>query len=1118
MSDFTPEQKCAIETIDSNISVSAGAGSGKTRVLVERFVNIIAKQKAAADGILAITFTRKAAKEMRERVRAKLNILIKDSMGDRLFWQKQLMLLDRAQISTIDSFCSRLLRDNPVEAQVDPAFVTTEEFDLNDFYYEESLAYMKKLLQNKDSAFQKLLDEYGRAKLQEMVNSLIENLHLLIEKKDLSKPYIEALGEEIAKTQKQILLNIESLMSMRETIKGKHREELDAIAANLKIVKEAVETCNLEILNSFLMSLSARNKADADLVKEIRDLTSRLLMTPIDKRAVDLIASWQSFLRGLDEHFRAKKVERKILSFADVEEKAFQLLFNNKDILDKCRNRYKYVMVDEFQDTNLQQKELVYLLAGGDSGKLLDNRLFVVGDAKQSIYRFRGAEVSVFADVCKDIEKNGGKNVTLADNFRSSPEILEVCNEVFKDLMGYDENSAIVYEELKPNRETQAKPKFIIIAAEKDRRKEANKAETFVVAENIKELADKDNFKYADIAILLASINRAQSFAAALRAAGIPFHIIDGKGFFEKQEIIDLINLLLVLDNSRRDLELIGILRSPYFALSDETITEICLVREDNSLWSVLNDGNATLDLPSEQQDLLQRASYKLKKLQANVQTLPLPDLLIRIFDELQIAPLLIGQEFGKEKLANAKKLQQMATDFCMKQGGTLHTFLQRVKKMRETETRIEVSGGGFEQNSVTIMTIHKSKGLEFPVVFLPALHARGRYDSSSICFLPDFGLGIKVRNENGELVESSVFKEIKQYNSEMEAAEKKRQFYVAMTRAEKRLVVSGVSVNEGSKAQKTREEWLDSLKRILIAEKQGEPLVDVEIIEENSVSLQENSVPDDRIQVTSFEERVYKQIQPLAGFGVKDLFFSATSLFEYETCPRSFFYHYIAQLPGSEDVLFEKGLANCKGIIPANTFGLVIHSIMENIEHYGLDDALNYAIEKHVPIYMQSQARKDAGDMLSSYLDSELYQSISSLEKKTEDNFYLPLFEDDGKKFWFTGSIDCLYTYPEGDLGIIDYKTGKPPLNDDDVKGYAEQLALYVLAAERLYRKPVRTAALHFMQNNSKWELPINREEALNQIVKKCTAISNKREEQDFEVLPEKCTFCSYAYLCPQK
>ena len=139
-------------------------------------------------------------------------------------------------------------------------------------------------------------------------------------------------------------------------------------------------------------------------------------------------------------------------------------------------------------------------------------------------------------------------------------------------------------------------------------------------------------------------------------------------------------------------------------------------------------------------------------------------------------------------------------------------------------------------------------------------------------------------------------------------------------------------------------------------------------------------------------------------------------------------------------------------------------------------------------------------------------------MEKKAEDNFYLPLFEDDGKEFWFTGSIDCLYTYPEGDFGIIDYKTGKPPLKDDDLKGYAEQLALYVLAAERLYEKPVRTAALHFLQNNSKWELPINREVAFNQIIKKCTDISNKKEEQDFAVLPEKCTFCSYAYLCPQK
>ncbi|MGL5207057.1 MAG: UvrD-helicase domain-containing protein [Acidaminococcaceae bacterium] len=1118
MTDFTPAQECAIKTIENNISVSAGAGSGKTRVLVERFVNIISGKKAAADGILAITFTRKAAKEMRERVRIKIDDLIKNPANDRQFWQEQLMLLERSQISTIDSFCSRLLRDNPVEAKVDPAFVTTEEFDLADFYYEESLQYMKKLLQTKDVDFQKLLEEYGRSKLMEMITVLLEKLSLLVDGNDLDKLYEETLGQKIKETQSKLLLNIQILMDLRETIKGKHREELDAISANLEMVREAVADCNVEILSSYLLHLSARNKADADLIKEIRELTSRLMMVPIDKHAGELIKSWEIFFQGLDGHFQIRKAERKIMSFGDVEEKALLLLLNNKDILAKCRNRYKYIMVDEFQDTNLQQKKLVYLLAGGNSEQLLDKRLFVVGDAKQSIYRFRGAEVSVFADVCKDIEKNGGKNITLQENFRSSPEILAVCNEVFNDLMGNDKNNDVVFEKLSPNKKSQAKPKLIILTAEKDKRQKANKAEASVVAQNIKELVERDNFQYSDIAILLASINRAQTFAAALRSQGISFHITDGKGFFEKQEIIDLVNLLSVLDNSRRNLELIGILRSPYFGLSDETITELCFARENSSLWQVLMSDTLSLDLTPEQKNLWQRAATKLKRLRANTNTLPLPDLLASIFEELQIIPLNAGQEFGKEKIANVKKLQLMATDFCMKQGGTLHNFLQRIEKMRTAETRIEVANGVFAQNSVTIMTIHKSKGLEFPVVFLPALHARGKNDSNNICFLPKVGLGIKVRDANGDLVESSLFREIKGYNNEMEAAEKKRQLYVAMTRAEQRLFLSGVAVEDGGKDKKSKEEWLDSLKRILVTEKLGQPLVDIEVIEENSVQAPEIVSAENNNKKVLFDEQVYKQIEPLPSFGLKQLIFSATSLLEYDDCPRSFFYHYIAQLPACEAMCGEKAVEICENALPANILGLVIHSAMENMDNYGFDGALGYAIEKHVPIFMHENARQVTGSMLSSYLASEIYREISWLDKKTEDNFCLPLFENADQKIWVTGSIDCLYTYPEGDLGIIDYKTGKPPVSEYDVKGYAEQLSLYVLAAESLYGTSVRTATLHFLQNNSKWELPLNREAALNNIIQKCMTISNKKKEQDFAVLPGKCAFCAYAYLCSQK
>ena len=1117
MIDFTPEQQCAIDTIDSNISVSAGAGSGKTRVLVERFVNIISKRKANADGILAITFTRKAAREMRERVRTRINSLIKENTLDSFFWQEQLKLLDRAQICTIDSFCSRLLRENPVEAQVDPAFITTEEFDLSEFYSVETLEYMKKMLRGKDEGLAKLLSEYGKNRLQEMLYSLTENLPVLVEKGDLAKPYTEMLGEDLETLKEQVLLNIAELMDVRETIKGSHREELDAISANLSTIKSAVQNCQTEELSKYLLSLSARNKKDCDLVKETRDLVSKLIMVPIDKRAEILARDWQNFLNGLNKHFGDKKAERKILGFSDVEEKAFQLLLYHEDILDKYRNRYKYVMVDEFQDTNLHQKRLVYLVAGGCSEELKDKRLFVVGDPKQSIYRFRGADVSVFADVRRDIEKTAGINVVLSDNFRSSPGILRVCNEVFEDLMGIDQSSDVVFQPLKANKEEKFKPKLLIVETDKNRKREANKVEALVVAEKIRKMSSEDNTKYADIAILLASINRAQTFASALREAGIPFHIVDGKGFFEKQEIIDIINLLLFLDNGRRDLELAGVLRSPYFGLSDGTITRLFLTRENDNLWQVLVNEHSTLDLSPEQRHQAQRAAEKLKVLQVAARALPLPELFIAIMEELQLIPLLVGQDFGDEKVANIKKLNAMAIDFSMRQGGTLHAFLERAKKMRDAETRIEVSNGQVAQNSVTIMTIHKSKGLEFPIVFLPALHARGKYDTDNIRFLPPIGLGIKVASDDGELVESSVLKKIKQQNKDLEIDEKKRQLYVAMTRAEDQLILSGVTVIDAGKNQSTREEWLDSLKRILVKGNEGKELVDIEMIEADTVKGQGAVLGEEKIMV--FADSVYEHIKPLDNPAMnRPVIFSASALQEYDTCPRSYYYHYLAQLPASEDLFCAKEAETCKSVLPANIFGLVIHSTMENIEAYGMNDALQYALDKHVPHYMHQKVRKDAEDMLRTYMDSQLYKEISTLEKRKEEGFCLPLFENGKQEFWFTGSIDCLLTYPDGDLGIIDYKTGRPPIANAEKTAYSSQLAIYVLAAKRLFGKSVRKATLHFLRDNTSWDLPCDISTELEKIKEKCVVISRKKEEQDFAVLPEACEFCNFAYLCPRK
>lgn len=1123
MTKFTPEQQCAIETLDCNVSVSAGAGSGKTRVLVERFIKIISENKAGADGILAITFTRKAAKEMRERVRSTIYLLLKTGdMENRLFWQEQLKLLDKAQISTIDSFCSRLLRENPVEAQINPDFVTAEEFDMIEFYFDESSAYMKKLLREGDAGFRRLLAEYGRQRLQAMVNSLLERIPALANEADLTLPYSYELGEELEKTKNKVLLNIQLLLEIRETITGQHRDELDALSANIDLVREAVKNCRTDVLNQYLVQLSARNKKDSDLVKETRNLALRLQMVAVDSRALALIEDWQLFLRGLDKHFRDKKAEQNVLSFSDVEEKALHLLLDNRQVLAKYRNYYKYVMVDEFQDTNEQQKKLVYLVAGGNCDKLLDNRLFVVGDAKQSIYRFRGADVSVFTGVRKDIEKAGGKNIVLADNFRSSPEILQVCNNVFADLLGMSGNSEVVFQELKANRDKKSKPQLLIIETDKEQKRDAKTAEARVVANKIKELMSEDKkVEYGDIAILLAAINQAQIFAMALREAGIPYQIVDGKGFYERQEIIDVVNLLLVLDNSRRNLELAGVLRSPYLGISDETITYLLLTREENTLWQVLMNGNYGSEIGLEQQEFLKKAAKKLKKLQSVARTFPLPELFKLIYEVLQVRPLLAGQDFGWEKLANVNKLRSVASEFSMNQGGTLRTFLERVKKMREAETRMASAVGQPSKKTVTLMTIHKAKGLEFPVVFLPSLQAKGKNDTDSICFLPQVGLGIKTCDEKGDLVESSVFRKIKDTNKDLETDEKKRQLYVAMTRAEDYLFLSGISVRDSKAGKNTKEDWFASLQRILIKGTGNEVSADAEIIDSSKVKRLEQ--PTILFEEQTYPESIYEHIKPLPEFSKSRCnVFSASALQEYDTCPRSFYYRYLVQVPGGEELGFERedleSFSCDDNALPANMLGLVIHSALEFIGKYSMEEALEYGVRKNVPPHLRGQAGIEAGRMLISYLHSPLYQEIGGLQKKTEEHFALPLLKAEGKEFWFTGSIDCLLSYDDGDLGIIDYKTGKPPLDGEEKKGYSHQLALYVLAAEKLYDKPVRNAELHFLQNNTKWSLPTDPSFLLKEITETCMEIRQKKEEQDFAALPQSCAFCSFSYLCPRR
>lgn len=1115
MADFTQAQKSAIETLDANVSVSAGAGSGKTRVLVEHFVKIIVEQKAFADEILAITFTKKAAKEMRERIRKTLYALLDSgNNAEKIFWQEQLHLLEKAQISTIDSFCSKLIRDNPVEAGMDPNFQVREEYELEDFHVRVIKEFMVQNLQENDTDFMKLMDNYEPARLATMLISLIDKLPQVLCQDDLAEPYLARVKEE-ENLKVEVLASFSNLIALKDTVGGKTAQNLLALEASGEELRELIAERKYDFLSQFTVGLRASGKVKEE-IKAFKNAVLELSNFTIDLAAVEVIASWDKVLRKLYSYLKQAVDVQEYYSFDDIAAKAVSLLDNYPHILQKAREKYKYIMVDEFQDTNECQKELVYLLAGSDKKQLHDNRLFVVGDAKQSIYRFRGADVSVFKKVRDDIEQLHGTNVVLADNFRSTPEIMAACNCLFKDLLGGNPEDDVTFQELHAHKESDAKPFLITIETQENYDKKADASEAIILARHIRKIVEeKADIAYKDVAILLPAINLAARFAKALRAEGIDYKILDGKGFYERQEILDVVNLLSFLLNSRRDMELAGILRSPYFGIDDAVLTNIFQAKAERTLWEYIEtEGNLKQQSFWKENELLRKAYEKLSYLRKVAKILSLPELFKEIYATLKVSPLLLAQEFGQEKLANVNKLKIMAGDFAMQQGGNSYEFLQRIKLLRQAGAR---EGAALVQNNadaVNIMTIHKSKGLEFPVVYLPALQTKGNSDRDSIKFLPQIGLGIQVRDASGELMPSYVYTKVKEENSRLEDCEKIRQLYVAMTRAESYLFLSGVKNVAANKNQDKKENWFEAVERLFAAGSGNENLLNLETYCADEVDASQEDIV--HRSIFSINEEVYKQIRPLDSLAkatVNSL--SASTLQQYDICPRRYYYEQVMQMPMVEPEV----TGESENKIPPYLLGLVIHSALELSKSMEINVALSLALKKQeVPSYLLKSTETVAGKMLSSYCAGPLYLDNKALPQEVEKEFSLPFFAIDGQDIYFRGSIDCLVHYPDASLGIIDYKTGRPPILGEEKTGYTRQLVIYALAAEKLFKQPVKMAQLHFLQNNTIWELQLPIDEEVAKLKTLCAEIKAKKEEEDFAVQPQNCSYCVFKYFCPRK
>ena len=1091
MSNFTDQQLQAITTINNNVAVSAGAGSGKTRVLVERFLHILEQGKdVSPKEILAITFTRKAAGEMKERVRTSMEARLANDVND--FWKNHLKELEGAQITTIHGFCNRLLKENPVETGLDPAFKLAEEFEGEEYLQACLLDFVRQGLKKQQADLVLLTNAYGINGTLNQLQSLVQEMDEIIAFGDLTVAYQKILDEEPAAKARLCYL-IEEFSKRDDLGKTKTAEAVALLRENLHDVLNGIkqEPSNFTAYNIYVGKIRSSEKIKEQL-EEIRKLQTSLLNLDVDRAALPLVEAWQKVLQGFAEYYRARKSEDDFLNYDDLEELAVKLLKENDEVRHKYQKKYRYLMVDEFQDTNDRQKQLIYLLCGDDTTKLQGRKLFVVGDPKQSIYRFRGADVSVFAEVRQAIEAQGGVDITLPDNFRTVDSILSACNEVFEKLLGTDKRQDVYFEPLVPHNTSESKPVLLQVPFDKETKDIERQMEAAAVARHIKELYEQGE-AYGGVAILLSAMTACDIMTKALENAKIPYQVVDGKGFYERQEVLDFLHLLTVLQNRERSLELAGVLRSPYFGIDDEVLTKMFLQasEEKRSLWDVLIDFDAT-SLVKHTGKLLESAKEKLAYLREAASLLALPELLEKIMQVLRLEVVLYMQENGVAKFANVKKLISLAQEHCASKQGTLASWLEYVAALRKAQAR-ETAANLHVADAVTIMTIHKSKGLEFDTVYLPMLDRRGASDVNVVKFHQQLGLGVKAVLDNGDTVESSVLLQIKNEDKELQKAEKQRQLYVAMTRAKNRLVMSGAFNEE---KDSTADNWFNDLRGILassdnvenvIVDMRGESLEPDGFISE---AEGEGIFPDDEL------------LEPLASYGANGKQnFSPSALQTFMHCQRQYFYQQEG-LPALE-VEGEGG-----GNLPPQIVGSIIHKALELYDYKDLDAVFDKAVEEYAPGNKTGTVK--AREMLTNYVASDLFKALPKSKLK-ELRFTLPMEE-----MLITGVIDRVVETADG-LVIVDYKTGRPPEKSEVKIGYAYQLAIYKHAVEKLLGKKVVEAKLHFLQDLSEWSLPMDRDH-LAVALALCKNISVKGGEEDFACNLANCKYCPYNYLCPQK
>jgi len=862
---LTPSQRQAVAA-RGNVLVMAGAGTGKTLTLVARCLDCLERNHASLDELLIVTFTEAAAAEMRQRLRKSLEEKWAAS-PDENFWPEQIARFDLAHIGTLHSFCLKLVREHFHELGLDPQLAILDEGEARQLAGETLDEQFQAHYAGEDEfsrAVQNLIQIHGGGR-DEKIRALILRLH------HYSQTRPDAAGWLAEQTQKFSSADpaewqhwlLAALAGWRaewlpvlENLAGGNEKAAELAGVFKRLPKNFTREPAAEVLAQILSAdgnWPAKRKTI--LRKPLEDLFDEAAflnaLAPIGKNGSDPLAEDWSWVRGdmatllrLAQEFAGKFSERKradgVLDFHDLEQFALKLLWNfaadkPTAIAEAWRAKLKFVFVDEYQDINAAQDRIIATLSR-DGAKA--NR-FLVGDVKQSIYRFRLADPKIFRDYAKNWHGENGQVIPLAENFRSRESLLNFANSVFGLLMHaeiggvtYDEDAQLKFGSPEKRAELgtvkTAGPCVELLLRTKQKAGEGSDdenegladldetaKEARLVALRLKRLVeeqheiwDEDHFrpaKFSDLAVLLRSPrSKSEVFAKEFERAGVPLSVARG-GFYESAEILDLLNLLQLLDNPLQDVPCIAVLRSPLVGLSLDELAEIRLAAKDKHFWTAVNrskeqGARSKSGSAGKIAKFLEQFSRWRKLAKQN----SLSECLEAVLTETLYVDWLRAQPRGAQRTANLERFLSLAQSFDQFQRQGLFRFLKFIEAQQEAEVEPEVPAVATE-DAVRLMSIHQSKGLEFPVVVLPDLSKRFNEQDlhGEIIFDEQFGLCPKVKPPASGRRYPSLPHWLAQRRQRRELrGEELRLLYVALTRARDTLILSA-SITEKSWQEK---------------------------------------------------------------------------------------------------------------------------------------------------------------------------------------------------------------------------------------------------------------------------------------------------------------------------